>query len=89
MDRSAGMLRSLERDGTVDRVAVFGFVGLYLWTFVNPALAGRIGVNGTVLFVALVAGSLIVRALRREAEPAEQQEAEPVKPTIHVLRKAA
>jgi hypothetical protein len=73
----------------VDRVALVGFVGLYLWSFVNPAIAGRIGVNGTVLFVALIAGSLIARALQRETETGQQEDAEPVKPTIHVLRQAA
>jgi hypothetical protein len=71
----------------VDRVAMFGWVGLYLWTFVNPALAGRIGVNGTVVFLAIVASAMICRSLKRDAV-AEVQET-PVEPTIHVLRKAA
>lgn len=71
----------------IDKTALFGWVGLYLWTFVNPALAGRMGVNGTVAFLAIVAGASIVRALKQE--PVAEVKEIPVTPTIHVLRKAA
>jgi hypothetical protein len=67
----------------VDRVCLFGWVGLYLWTFLNPPLAGRMRLDLSVVFVALIAGSLIVRALQAatEANQAETDTDETDTPT--------
>jgi hypothetical protein len=62
---------------SADRWCLFGFVGLYLWTFVNPALAGRIRVDASVLFIAVISASLIRRALQREAAIEQQDESQP------------
>ncbi len=53
---------------SVDRWCLFGWVGLYLWTFVNPPLAGRMRLDLTVVFAAIVAACLIRRALQGAAE---------------------
>ncbi len=47
----------------VDRFTLVGWVGLYLWSFLNPPLAGRMGVNLTVVWVAIIATGLVWRAL--------------------------
>jgi len=50
-----------------DRLCLTGWVGLYLWTFLNPPLAGRIRLDLTVIWVAMIAAGLVARALQGAA----------------------
>ena len=54
-----------------DRWVVPAWCGLYLWLIVNPDVAERTRVNGAVLLLAVLAGALLARALRRDAETAQ------------------
>lgn len=48
----------------VDRIALFGWIGLYLWTFLNPPLAGPMRLSLTVPWLAIVAGAMVWRAIQ-------------------------
>jgi hypothetical protein len=59
-----------------DRQMHWAWAGLFAWLFVNPALAGRTHVNGTVVLLACAAGLLIARAARRECNELAMPEAQ-------------
>jgi hypothetical protein len=61
--RQSGRLR-------IDRWLMAGWVGLFAWLFVNPFVAGRTHVNGTVVLLTGLAGMLIVKAASKGAAEA-------------------
>jgi hypothetical protein len=55
----------------VDRRLVAMWAALFFWAIVNPAVAGATRVNGTVILLSVLAGTMIVRVLKSEvAKPA-------------------
>jgi hypothetical protein len=57
--------------GGAGRLILPAFCAPYVWLVINPDVAVRTGVNGAVPLLALVAGLLIARALRRGGETAQ------------------
>jgi hypothetical protein len=57
--------------GIPERLIVPAFCVLYAWLVVNPDVAERTRVNGAVPLLAVLAGLLVARALRRGGETAQ------------------
>jgi alpha-1,2-mannosyltransferase len=63
--------------GIPDRLVIPSFAALYLCLIVNPDVAEQTRVNLAVPLLALLAGSLVARALRRGGETAQWVDVEP------------
>lgn len=58
----------LARHWSGGRVLLAGWCALYVWLVINPDVAEQTRVNFAVPLLAVIAGGLVVRALRRDAE---------------------
>jgi hypothetical protein len=56
-----------------DRWTMRAWVGLYAWSYLNPGLSGMMRVSLTVPLLAAVAGGLIARCIRRDAESTTEE----------------
>jgi hypothetical protein len=67
----AGELMGVKTWTRTERWTLGSWIALYLWSYLNPGLAGLTRVSLTVPLLAIVAGGLILRAVRSRAATVE------------------